>query len=331
MSHTEQRKLKMAELAKKVLPEFTIKDLISCGAHYGHRASSWNADMKPYIFGIRNKTHIMDLRVTHASLVTSLLYLYNSIRSGKSVLMVSTKRSVSGIVKKHAVRCGQAHVTHRWLGGMLTNWRTVVLSIKKIKNIEKILSQVDEKGRHNTYTKKELGVFRKDLDKLKLYFDGLRGITARPDIVIVFDTNKDSCSVEEAYKLGLSCIGIVDTNSIIKHLSHTIPCNDDSMKTIEFIAKLISDTILRAIKDEVESYKISTDIVDQTKKNQVDDVSKRIQESVKRSTAKAKTDDKKSENDGDVAKSTEVKDEEKREIAITSDVLGNTEVAVASE
>ena len=287
MPHTEQKRKKMSELAKQVLPNFTIEDLISAGAHFGHRASSWNPDMKPYIFGVRNKTHILDVRKTHASLVTSLLYIYNAVRSGKSVLMVSTKKSVSEIVRNHAIRCGQAHVTHRWLGGMLTNWRTVVMSIKKIKNIEKILSQVDEKGRHSVYTKKEIGVFKKDLDKLKLYFDGLRGITARPDVVIVFDTNKDSCAIQEAYKLNLSCVGLVDSNSNIKNIQYLVPCNDDSIKSVDFVAKLISDTVLRAIKDEVSSYNLDTNIVAKNQQEKIADLSKRIQESVKPAKSKS--------------------------------------------
>jgi len=256
----EQKKQKNLDLASNVLPHFTIEDLIANGAHFGHKTSKWNHQMKPFIFGSRNGIHIIDVRKTHAHLVSALLYIYKAVRSGKSVLFVSTRPNVREVVKEYAIKCGQPYVTHRWLGGMLTNWRTIVSSIKKIKKYEKILSEVDEKNRHGTYSKKELGVISKSLDKLKIYFDGLRGITARPDVVVIFDTNKDKIAVQEANKLCISAIGLVDTNSSITDLEYIIPCNDDSKKIISFMSNLICETVLKAIKDEVSSYNIDINV-----------------------------------------------------------------------
>ncbi|QED23395.1 30S ribosomal protein S2 [Candidatus Deianiraea vastatrix] len=256
MTSSSEKKQKFNKSASSVLPFFTIEDLIANSVHFGHKTSTWNHKMKPYIFGERNGIHIIDVRKTHSQLVTALYSIYNAVKSGKSVLFVSTRQGVRDIVRDYAIKCGQPYVTHRWLGGMLTNWRTIVISIKKIKKYEKILSEVDDKGRHSVYSKKELGVISKSLDKLKVYFDGLRTVTSRPDIVVVFDTNKDSIAIAEADSLCISSIGIADTNSSIERLEHVIPCNDDSRKAIKFIAGLFCDTILRAIKDYVSSYNI---------------------------------------------------------------------------
>lgn len=286
MSQIEQIKQKKTEIINEILPHFTLEDLFKVGTHFGHKSSAWNPEMKHYIFGKRNGIHIIDTRKTHHALVESLSFVYRLVRSGKSVLFVSTKRGINNVVKKHATRCGQPYVHYRWLGGMLTNWKTVVMSIRKIKQFETIISQVDSKGSHSTYTKKELGVFRKSLEKLKLYFDGIRGINARPDAIIVFDVNKDSCATEEARKLCIPVIGIVDTNSKVSGIDYPIPCNDDSMNSIEFICKLFSDTIISAIKDEINSYGIETNSINKPNENKNKDIAEKIKSSTKKTLTK---------------------------------------------
>ena len=268
MSKVEQRKMKNAELIANVLPQFTIEDLIKAGTHYGHKARSWNPAMRRFIFGTRNGIHIIDTRKTNIALQNALLAIYRLVRNGKSILMVSTKNGIRDVVKKHAVRSGQPYVDYRWLGGMMTNWKTIALSIKKIKRFEKILGETDDKGRHSVYTKKELGSMKKELARLKLYFDGIRGITARPDMVIVFDTNLDSLAVQEACKLGIPVVALVDTNSSLEGVQYPIPCNDDSINVAELLCKMISDTIITAIKDEVSKYSDNANVNPEVQKKQ---------------------------------------------------------------
>lgn len=245
------------EIIANCLPKFTIRDLAEHGSHYGHKTSKWNPEMAPYILGVRGGIHIINLKKTHYLLTSALLNLYKEVRDGKSVLFVCTNTATSSVVKEFALKCGQPYVTHRWLGGMLTNWRTIVLSIKKIKKFEKILSEKDDKGRHPIYAKKELGSMSKKLDKLRTYFDGLRNVTARPDNIIVFDSLKDDIAVQEAVKLCISPTVLVDTNASIKNVDHLIPTNNDSKKIIRFIAGLMCETVLQAIKDDVKSYKFT--------------------------------------------------------------------------
>lgn len=249
MSSLEQKKHQDIELINSVLPSFTINDLISSGTHIGHRANAWNPKMKQFIYCERNGVHIIDARKTYSMLTSALLATYKAVSAGRSVLMVSTRSSFREIIKSCANKCGHPYVDYRWLGGMLTNWRTVALSIRKIKKYESILSSLDLKGRHPIYTKKELGVMTKKLARLKLYFGGLMNINSRPDLIISFDVTKDACAVLEANKLCIPVIGIVDTNASLEGIEYPVPCNDDSANSISFIADLFSQVILKAQKD----------------------------------------------------------------------------------
>ncbi len=254
------------EIIANSLPKFTVRDLAEHGAHYGHKTSRWNPEMGPYIIGTRSGIHIINLKKTHQLLTLALLNIYKEIKDGKSVLFVCTNISTNSVVREFAIKCGQPYVTHRWLGGMLTNWRTIVLSIKKIKKFETILSEKDEKGRHGVYSKKELGKISKELEKLKIYFDGLRSITTRPDNIIVFDSLKDDIAVQEAVKLCISPTVLVDTNASIKNIDYLIPTNNDSKKIVRFMANLMCETILQAMKDDVESYKFDVKNTDSEQK-----------------------------------------------------------------
>jgi len=245
------------DIIEKFLPKFTIQDLMDHGFHYGHKASKWNPSMRPYILGVRNGVHIIDLKKTHYMMTVALLNLYKEIKDGKSVLFVCTNQATRAVVKEFAVKCGQPYVTHRWLGGMLTNWRTIVVSIKKIKKFEKILSERDEKGRHQVYAKKEINKMSKELDKLRVYFDGLRNVNSRPDNIIVFDAKKDDIAIKEAVKLRISPTVVCDTNCSTREISYVIPSNNDSRKVVKFMSSLMCDTILSAIQEDVKSYKMN--------------------------------------------------------------------------
>lgn len=248
-------KPKDIEIIENCLPKFTIEDLVKAGAHFGHKAARWNFEMSPYIFGTRNGMHIINLKKTHYHMTVALLNLYKEIKSGNTILFVATNPAVSDIVKEFALKCNQPYVTHRWLGGMLTNWRTIVISIRKIKRFEKILSECNDKGRHPAYSKKEIGVFTKELSKLKTYFDGLRNVTARPDNIIVFDSIKDDIAIKEAVKLCIAPTVLLDTNCSTKNIDYLIPCNNDSRKTVKLIASLMCDTVLKALENNSSSAK----------------------------------------------------------------------------
>ena len=221
------------------LPEYSLRQLLEAGAHFGHRTQRWNPKMGSYIFGVRNDIHIIDLTQTVPLLHQALLAMRDTVAGGGRVLFVGTKRQATDPVSAAAKRCAQYYVNHRWLGGTLTNWQTVSKSIQRLK-------QVDEQMAHGAegLTKKERLQIEREQGKLQASLGGIREMGARPDLLFVIDVGKESLAILEAQKLGIPVIGIVDTNCSPKGVDHVIPGNDDAARAIALYCDLISRAAL---------------------------------------------------------------------------------------
>jgi len=230
------------------MPTFTMRQLLEAGVHFGHHTRRWNPRMEPFIFGVRNGIHILDLRQTVPMLHAALQSVRDTVAGGGRVLFVGTKRQASEQITEAAQRCGQYYINHRWLGGMLTNWRTITESIKRLKEIDELLSQ-DEVG----LTKKELLIRTRERDKLERALGGIKDMGGLPEIVVVIDTNKESIAVREAQKLGIPVVAVVDSNSDPRGITFPIPGNDDAMRSIALYCSLFSDAVLDGLQQEALS------------------------------------------------------------------------------
>src|SRR6201994_3027857 len=209
------------------LPEFSMRQLLESGAHFGHRQQRWNPKMAPYIYGQRNDIHMLDLTQTVPLLHSALVALREIAAGGGRILFVGTKRQASDPIATAARRCAQYYVNHRWLGGTLTNWRTVSGSIARLRELEGVLET--ETGR----TKKELLTLRREHDKLELSLGGIKDMGGIPDLMFVIDTNKEAIAIQEARKLNIPVIAILDTNCNPDGITFPIPGNDDAARAIQ--------------------------------------------------------------------------------------------------
>lgn len=229
------------------MPTFSMRQLLEAGVHYGHRTRRWNPKMAPYIFGERNGIHIIDLEQTVPMLYRALEAVRDVVSSGGRVLFVGTKTQASQKVKESAQRCGQYYVNHRWLGGTLTNWKTVNQSIKRMKEMEKLLEQP---GR---MTKKEILNMQRDYNKLELALGGIREMGGTPDLLFVIDTNKEDIAIKEAARLNIPVVGILDSNSDPEGVQFPVPGNDDAMRAIGLYCELVASAILEGLQKEMIS------------------------------------------------------------------------------
>mgnify|MGYP001002929111 CR=1 FL=1 len=228
------------------LPEFSMKQLLEAGAHFGHHTRRWNPKMRTYIFGVRNNVHIIDLQQTVPMLNTALKALYDISANGGRVLFVGTKRQAQDKIAEAAKRCGQYYVNHRWLGGMLTNWKTISGSINRLRDVNDILAKPENSG----YTKKELLLLLREQEKLESAIGGIKDMGAQPDALFIIDTTKEDIAVLEARKLGIPVIGIVDSNADPDFIDFPIPGNDDSLRAIELYCDLAARAILEGLQAE---------------------------------------------------------------------------------
>ena len=210
---------------------FTMRQLLEAGVHFGHHTRRWNPKMDPYIFGKRNNIHILNLEKTVPMLHEALEAILSIAKNGGKFLFVGTKRSASELVALAAINCGQYYVNHRWLGGMLTNWQTVSKSIKNLKAIEARI----ELGELNSLTKKERLNIERQRDKLELTLGGIKNMSGLPDAIFIIDTNKESIAVAEANTLKIPVIAICDTNSDPSGIDYPIPGNDDALRALSLI------------------------------------------------------------------------------------------------
>lgn len=233
-------------------PQFTIKQMLECGVHFGHKRMLWNPKMASYIYCERNGVHIVNLQKTAELLHSSLHVLYQLVKKNPKakVLFVGTKHQASPLIKKYATSCGQFFVNHRWLGGMLTNWGTVSKSIQKLGEYEGILLEASSSS-SSKYSKKELLDIDRSRDKLEKSLGGIRDMRNKPDLVFVVDTNKEKIVIQEAKKLGIPVMAILDTNSNVENIDYPIPGNDDSSKSIDFYCDMVSQAILAGLADSL--------------------------------------------------------------------------------
>ncbi len=230
------------------LPAFTMRQLLEAGVHFGHSTRRWNPKMAPYIFGIRNGTHIIDLQQSVPLLQRAMQTVRDTVASGGRVLFVGTKRQAGAKVAEAAKRCGQHYVNHRWLGGMMTNWSTISNSIKRLRDLDVQLSE------ENTgLTKKETLGLTRERDKLERALGGIKEMGGLPDVLVVIDTNKESIAVAEANKLGIPVVAVIDSNSNPAGIDHPIPGNDDAIRAINLYCDLMAGSVLDGIQQEVAS------------------------------------------------------------------------------
>ena len=227
-------------------PAFTMRQLLEAGVHFGHSTRRWNPKMSPFIFGERNNIHIIDLQQTVPMLHQALEAVTKTVSSGGRVLFVGTKRQASTKIADAAKRCGQYYVNHRWLGGMMTNWRTISNSIKRLRDLDEKLG-----GETEGLTKKEVLNLTRERDKLERALGGIKEMGGLPDILFVIDTNKEDIAVAEANKLGIPVIGVIDSNSDPKGINFPVPGNDDALRAINLYCDLVAGAVFSGLQSEV--------------------------------------------------------------------------------
>ncbi len=221
--------------------------MIENGVHFGHHARRWNPKMAEYIYGKKDNVHIIDLQQTYPMLYTALNTAREIAANGGKILFVGTKRQAQDIIKESAERCGQYYVNYRWLGGMLTNWKTVYKSISRLNKLNDMFENNSTEG----YTKKELLNLKKEQEKSAKELNGVMNMGGQPDLLFVIDMPKEDLAIKEAKKLGIPVIGIADTNSDPTLVDFPVPGNDDAVRAIQFYCELLSSAILDGIQAEI--------------------------------------------------------------------------------
>jgi small subunit ribosomal protein S2 len=228
------------------MPSFTMRQLLEAGVHFGHHTRRWNPKMAPYLFGVRNGIHIIDLEQTVPLLHQALQAIRDVAAAGGRVLFVGTKRQAQEPIAEAAKRCGQYYVNHRWLGGMLTNFKTISQSIRRLRELEERIAQ-EQTG----LTKRELLQLTRERDKLERALGGIKEMAGLPDILFVIDTNKEAIAVQEANKLRIPIVAVLDSNSSPDGIAYPIPGNDDAMRAIHLYCDLVAAAVLDGLQAEL--------------------------------------------------------------------------------
>ena len=233
--------------------EFSMRQLLDAGIHFGHQSHRWNPKMKPYLFGVRNGIHIIDLQQTVPLLHNALVFLHEIANNNGKILFVGTKRQAQKPIQDAAIKNNQFFVTHRWPGGMLTNWKTISQSIKQLDELD---SKLDEKNDFvKMLTKKERLNLQRKQGKLNLSLGGIRNMNGVPDAMVIFDTNKEKNALEEAKVLNIPIVAVIDSNSNPDGIDFPIPGNDDATRALKTFCELISETINMASKSNMAMQK----------------------------------------------------------------------------
>jgi small subunit ribosomal protein S2 len=222
------------------LPEFTMRQLLEAGVHFGHQSHRWNPKMAEYIFGARNNIHIIDLAQTVPLLHRALQAVSDTVAKGGRVLFVGTKRQAQDVVAESAKRSAQYFVNSRWLGGTLTNWKTISASIKRLRHLDEVLNSGDA----SAYTKKERLTLQRERDKLDRSLGGIKDMGGLPDLIFVIDTNKEDIAIQEAQRLNIPVAAIVDTNCDPKGITYLVPGNDDAGRAISLYCDLVARAVI---------------------------------------------------------------------------------------
>jgi len=235
------------------MSSISMKELLEAGVHFGHQTKRWNPKMKPYIFGARNGIYIIDLQKTVRYFKSAYSFVKESVREGNTVLFVGTKKQAQDSISEEAIRCGQYFVNQRWLGGMLTNFSTVKQSIERLKKIDTMF----EDGTIDAYTKKEGLKLDKEREKLEKILGGIKHMNKLPGLLFVIDPKNEEIAVQEAKKLGIPVVAVVDTNCDPDLIDHVIPGNDDAIRAIRLLAAKIADAVIEG--SEARNISLQTD------------------------------------------------------------------------
>src|SRR6516164_4239095 len=245
------------------LPDYSMRQLLEAGVHFGHQAHRWNPKMREYIFGTRNDIHIIDLAQTVPMLHRALEAVSDTVAKGGRILFVGTKRQAQDSIADAAKRSAQYYVNSRWLGGMLTNWKTISESIKRLRKLDELLSSGESEG----YTKKERLNLQRERDKLDRALGGIKDMGGIPDLLFVIDTNKEDIAIKEAQRLNIPVAAIVDTNSDPDGITFVVPGNDDASRAItlycDLIAKAVIDGISRGQGERLDAGALPEPVVEE--------------------------------------------------------------------
>ncbi|MFA5530395.1 MAG: 30S ribosomal protein S2 [Thiohalomonadaceae bacterium] len=222
------------------MPNVTMRQMLEAGVHFGHQTRYWNPKMAPFIFGDRNKIHIVNLEKTLPLFNDAMNFMGKLAANKGAILFVGTKRQARDIIKEQAERCGMPFVNHRWLGGMLTNFKTVKQSIKRLRDIE----AMEQDGSINRLTKKEALMMRRELEKLQRSLGGIKDMNGLPDAIFIIDVGHEKNAVGEAKNLGIPVVGVVDTNNNPQGIDYVIPGNDDALRAIQLYVEAAADAVL---------------------------------------------------------------------------------------
>lgn len=231
------------------MPQITMKDMLDAGVHFGHQTQRWNPKMKPYVYTDRGGIHIIDLQKSVVSAKNAAEFVQKVAANGGRMIFVGTKKQAVEPIREAALKCGQYHVTKRWLGGMLTNFQTIKTSIDRLKKID----QMREKGELDFFSKKERARIEKEYARLTEYLDGIREMKEPPAVMFVVDLNKEHIAVAEAKKIGIPVVGIADTNVDPEAIDYPIPGNDDAIRSIKLFANLVAEAYVEGSKQWQES------------------------------------------------------------------------------
>ncbi len=260
----------------------TMREMLEAGVHFGHQTRFWNPKMAPFIFGERNKIHIINLEETMPLCKDAVNYLSKVASKKGKVLFVGTKRAASESVAREAQRCGMPFVNHRWLGGMLTNFRTVRASIKRLKELE----DMEQSNSYEKISKKEILQLSREQEKLEKTLGGIKDMGGLPDVLFVVDVGYENIAVQEAAKLGIPVVGVVDTNNSPDNIDYIIPGNDDSMRAVNLYTKLVADEIIVG-KESITGPVDSDAELIEVENEEIAAPKKAVKVSAKKSTAKA--------------------------------------------
>ena len=234
----------------------SMKQLLEAGVHFGHQTRRWNPKMKRYIFTERNGIYIIDLQKTVKLVDDAYNYMHEVAENGGIALFVGTKKQAQDAVKDEAIRSGQYYVNHRWLGGTLTNWDTIQTRIKRLKKIK----EMQEDGTFEVLPKKEVGILLKELDKLEKYLGGIKDLPRIPDVMFIVDPRKERIAVQEAHKLNIPIVAMVDTNCDPDEIDVVIPSNDDAIRAVKLIVANMADAFIEG--NQGEDVAVDVEVVD---------------------------------------------------------------------
>ena len=266
------------------MTDVTMRQMLEAGVHFGHQTRFWNPKMAPFIFGDRSKIHIINLEKSLPLFKDAVNFIGSMASNRGMVLFVGTKRAAQDVVKEEAIRCGMPYVNHRWLGGMLTNWKTVKQSIKRLKELE----TMSEDGSFDRLTKKEGLTLTRELEKLERSFGGIKDMGRLPDAIFVIDVGHEKIAIAEANKLGIPVIGVVDTNNSPDNVDYIVPGNDDAIRAIRLYGQGIADAII-AGRETISVGSADDDFVELDESGEVSAKPASKKKAAKKKAAKKKT------------------------------------------